>query len=265
MPRIALVLSYDGSPYNGWQSQTHRNGVQDHVQKALAELTGESISVSCAGRTDTGVHASHQVVHFDTQVERKLNAWTRGLNSMLPPGISSHHAIAVSDDFHARFDAERRRYHYYFYRAPMRQPILYRRAAWVFRPVEVSKIYEASRALLGQHDFTSFRSSECQSKTPVRWMHSIEVREIGALVCVEFIANGFLHHMIRNLMGTLLYVAMGKQALDWPGHLLAARDRKLAAPTFSADGLYFTGVDYGQDHPLNGVTWDAPALPWALS
>jgi tRNA pseudouridine38-40 synthase len=146
----------------------------------------------------------------------------------------------------------------------MRQPILHQRAAWVFREIDVDKIHEASRVLIGQHDFTSFRSSDCQAKTPVRLMHSIEVRETGALVSVEFVANGFLHHMIRNLMGSLLYVAMGRQKQEWLASLLVARDRKLAAPTFLAEGLYFTGVDYGVDHPLSEISWSAPALPWQV-
>ena len=262
MSRIALILSYDGTSFNGWQTQAHRNGIQDHVERALRELTGEAMTVMCAGRTDTGVHASTQVVHFDTQAERKLTAWTRGLNSMLPPGIASQHALMVSTDFHARFDAQKRRYHYFIYRAPMRQPILTQRAAWVFRPINVAKLAQASKSLIGEHDFTSFRSSECQSKTPVRLMHSIEVQEIGSVVSVEFVANGFLHHMIRNLMGSLLYVAMGKQAPEWIDELLSVRDRKLAAPTFGAEGLYFTGVDYGAEHPLTELSWQAPALPW---
>jgi tRNA pseudouridine38-40 synthase len=264
MARIALVLSYDGTPFNGWQTQAHGNGVQDHVERALKELAGEQVSVVCAGRTDTGVHASTQVIHFDTQAERKLSAWTRGLNSMLPSGIASQHALVVADDFHARFDAQKRRYHYFIYRAKMRQPILKRRAAWVFRPIDVAKLVHASQCLIGEHDFTSFRSSECQSKTPVRLMHSIAVKEIGSIVSVEFIANGFLHHMIRNLMGSLLYVAMGKQDSNWLPTLLASRDRKLAAPTFGAEGLYFTGVDYGIEHPLRELTWTAPALPWQV-
>jgi tRNA pseudouridine38-40 synthase len=264
MTRIALVLSYDGTAFNGWQTQANGNGIQDHVQKALGELTGERVAVVCAGRTDSGVHASHQVVHFDTDVERKLNAWTRGLNSMLPTGIASQHAMVVDASFHARFDAQKRRYQYFIYRSKMRQPILNQRAAWVFQKLDVAKLDQASRCLIGQHDFSSFRSSECQANTPVRLMHSIEVKEIGALVSVEFTANGFLHHMIRNLMGSLIYVGMGKQTPEWLTMLLAARDRKLGAPTFGAEGLYFTGVDYGVDHPLNEVSWSAPALPWQV-
>jgi tRNA pseudouridine38-40 synthase len=264
MARIALVLSYDGTSFNGWQSQSHGNGVQNHVERALSDIAGEGIKIVCAGRTDTGVHATNQVIHFDTQAERKLNAWTRGVNSVLPDGIASHHALLVDENFHARFAAKRRRYQYFIYRAPTRLPIMHQRAAWVFREIDVAKLELACQSLVGEHDFTSFRSSDCQAKTPVRTMHSVKVRELGALISVEFIANAFLHHMIRNLMGALLYVAMGKQELGWIESLLALRDRTKAAPTFAPEGLYFTGVDYGLEHPLNRVTWLAPAFPWQV-
>lgn len=261
MPRFALVLAYDGSAYNGWQSQPHGNGVQDHVQLALSKVADHPVQVTCAGRTDTGVHATAQVIHFDTEAPRKPGAWTRGLNSHLPSGIAAQQVREVAPDFHARFDARRRRYHYLILRAPMRQPLLHQRAAWVFQPVDVPALTQASRCLLGVHDFSSFRSSECQAKTPVRDMQGIMVREQGALLSIEFIANGFLHHMIRNIVGALIQVGVGKQPVDWMASLLQARDRRLGAPTFAPEGLYFTGVAYAPGDPLNELTWPVAALP----
>lgn len=260
MPRFALVLAYDGSAYNGWQGQPHGNGVQNHVEAALSQVADRPLQVVCAGRTDTGVHASAQVVHFDCDATRKPAAWTRGLNARLPAGIAVQHMLPVDDHFHARFDAKVRRYHYLILRSAMRQPLLHQRAAWVFQPLDVARMEEASRCLEGTHDFSSFRSSECQAKSPVRVMHSLRISEHGPLLSIEFVANAFLHHMIRNIVGSLVYVGMGKQAVGWLPELLAARDRRLAAPTFSPEGLYFTGVSYGKGHALDALSWPSLAF-----
>jgi tRNA pseudouridine38-40 synthase len=265
MPRYALVVSYDGASFNGWQSQSHGNGVQDHLEVALSKVAGERVATVCAGRTDTGVHASAQIVHFDSSATRRETAWTRGLNSNLPSAIAIQHVIPVADNFHARFDAQMRRYHYLVYRSNMRQALVHQRATWIFRDLDIEQMRRASRALLGEQDFTSFRSSECQSKTPVRHMHQLNITEHGRLLCFEFVANGFLHHMIRNLMGALIYVGIGKYKPQYLIELLNAKDRRLGAPTLASDGLYFTGVNYGAEHPVSSVSWPVHALPFTLS
>jgi tRNA pseudouridine38-40 synthase len=265
MPRYALVVSYDGASFNGWQSQSHGNGVQDHLELALSKVAGEQISTTCAGRTDTGVHASTQVVHFESAAKRRETAWTRGLNSNLPSAIAIQHVLSVEPSFHARFDAQMRRYHYLVYRSSMRQALVHQRATWIFRDLNIAHMRDASQSLLGEHDFTSFRSSECQSKTPVRHLHQLTITEHGRLLCFEFVANGFLHHMIRNLMGSLIYVGVGKYKPQHLDELLKARNRRIAAPTLASDGLYFTGVNYGVDHPVTRFSWPEHPLPFTLS
>jgi len=244
MQRIALGLSYDGSPWLGWQTQPNGLTVQDQVEKALVQFVGAPVATICAGRTDTGVHALNQVIHIDSPVFREATAWVRGLNSFLPPSIAVQWAHSVSTAFNARFSALSRTYHYIIINTPVRQPLWANRAGWCFRPLDVTRMQQAAQCLVGRHDFSSFRSSQCQAASPVREMHSLTVKRSRDFVIVSLKANAFLHHMVRNIVGELVLVGQGKHE---PGHVLqvlAARDRTVAAPTFAAAGLYLSQVQY---------------------
>ncbi|RPH40876.1 MAG: tRNA pseudouridine(38-40) synthase TruA [Burkholderiales bacterium] len=242
--RLALGLAYDGTGCPGWQTQASGDALQDLVEASLGALAGHPIATVCAGRTDAGVHALSQVVHFDTTATRPLNAWVRGVNARLPARVAVQWAREVPVDFHARFGARTRTYRYLLRRAEAPHPLWRDRAGWVFRPLDVDAMRVAAQALIGEHDFTSFRSSQCQAKTPVRRMHRLEVAVRGEFIELTLTANAFLHHMVRNIVGSLVYVGTGRQPAAWIGELLAARRRALGAPTFSASGLYLAGVDY---------------------
>jgi tRNA pseudouridine38-40 synthase len=242
--RIALGVSYNGTGYDGWQSQPSGRTIQDRLEHALARFADAPVSTLCAGRTDAGVHGLMQVVHFDTQVEREPFSWVRGTNSFLPPDIAVQWAQAVPDAFHARASATARRYAYVLLESPVRPSVESARVGWTFRPLDEAPMREAAALLLGEHDFTSFRASACQAKSPVKDMRRIDMARRGAYWRFEFEANAFLHHMIRNIMGCLLAVGTGARPASWMGQVLAARDRDAAAPTFSPDGLYFLGPVY---------------------
>lgn len=242
--RIALGIEYDGSAFHGWQIQPGGGTVQDAVQTALAKIAGTPVDVVCAGRTDAGVHATGQVVHFDAPVERPLTAWVRGVNSFLPPGVAVHWAQPVADDFHARFSAFGRRYRYLLINRPQRTGVWHGRAGWYHHPLDVAAMQRAADLLLGEHDFSAFRAADCQAKSPVKTVRKASVQRAGELIVFDFEAGAFLHHMVRNLVGSLVYVGQGKHEPEWITELLATRDRSLAAPTFSAAGLYLAGVDY---------------------
>ena len=242
--RIALGVEYEGSAFRGWQIQPDGRTVQEALETALRHIAGESVSVVCAGRTDAGVHATGQVVHFDTMVRRPLTAWVRGVNSFLPASISVRWAHPVSDDFHARFSARGRRYRYLLLNRPQRPGVWHGRVGWAHQPLDVDAMQQAASHLLGEHDFSAFRAADCQAKTPVKTVGRAEVRRVGALIVLDFAASAFLHHMVRNLVGSLVYVGQGKHPPEWMQVLLLAKDRRLAAPTFSPDGLYLAGVDY---------------------
>tara|TARA_R110000851_G_scaffold333421_2_gene513041 strand:+ start:103675 stop:104487 length:813 start_codon:yes stop_codon:yes gene_type:complete len=244
MTRLALGVSYDGSPWHGWQSQPHGQTVQDHFQRAVHQFTGESARVVCSGRTDAGVHALEQVVHLDTSVDRSLESWTRALNSMLPSSISVTWVKPVSDDFHARFSATARTYIYIVRNDRIRSPLVHRRVGWMYYPLSLSLMKEAAVRLSGKHDFSSFRASECQAASPVRDLQQIDIEQHGVYYIFTFKANAFLHHMVRNLMGTLIYAGLGRMSPDAVTTLLHQKDRCFAPPTFSAGGLYFARVDY---------------------
>jgi tRNA pseudouridine38-40 synthase len=243
-PRYALRLAYDGTPFDGWQTQPSGATVQDHLEAALARIAGHPVPTVCAGRTDSGVHALAQVVHFESAADRPLGAWVRGTNALLPDGIAVQHALRVDAGFHARFGATRRAYTYLIHRGTQRHPLYATRAGWVFRPLDVARMADAARSLEGEHDFSSFRSSQCQAASPVRRMDALRITERGALVVVDLQANAFLHHMVRNIVGALVWVGLGRRPPQWVGELLAARDRRLGAPTFAAQGLYLVGVEY---------------------
>lgn len=262
MARLALILAYDGSAFQGWQTQSSGNGVQDHLERALAAIAGHRIATLCAGRTDAGVHALRQVVHFDTQVARPGNAWVRGVNAHLPPQVAVRQAREVDESFHARYGASLRRYRYLLHRSPVRHPLLAGRAGWTFRPLDPDRLREAATLLVGEHDFSAFRSSECQAASPVRRIDAIDLVEQGPLMLLSFVGNAFLHHMIRNIVGTLLMAADGRRPVEWVGEVLASRDRRFAAPTFAPDGLYLDGARYdsrfgvdswGPDDGLEGM------------
>ena len=242
--RIALGLEYDGTAFCGWQTQPSRCGVQDRLQEALARFADAPIEVTAAGRTDTGVHATAQVVHFDTEARREMQGWVRGTNTFLPDAARVVWSTSVSDDFHARYSARARSYAYLLSNEPVAPAVLRGRVGWFHRPLDLSRMQQAAAALEGEHDFSSFRDAECQAKSPVRTLHEARVHAVGSLVVFRFRANAFLHHMVRNMVGSLVYVGAGRQEPAWIAQLLEARDRTKAAPTFAAEGLYLTGVEY---------------------
>lgn len=242
--RIALGLEYDGSTFCGWQSQPSHCGAQDVLEYALAQVAGHSVRVTAAGRTDAGVHALSQVVHFDTEVIRPQSAWIRGVNAFLPASLRVLWAQAVDAEFHARFSAERRSYQYWLRVSPVAPAVLSGKVGWYHRPLDIHAMRAAAALLPGEHDFSAFRAAECQAKSPVRSLCQADVREYADFILFEFSANAFLHHMVRNLVGSLIYVGNGNFPPCWMGELLQQKDRTRAAPTFMPDGLYLTGVHY---------------------
>lgn len=257
--RVALGVSYDGHSYDGWQSQPSGRTVQDQLEKALGQFADQRISTLCAGRTDAGVHGLMQVVHFDTTAERTPYAWVRGSNSFLPRDIAVQWAQIVPQEFHCRASASSRRYAYLLLESPVRPSVDAHRVGWVFQPLDLARMQEATRHLLGEHDFTSFRASACQALSPIKNLMRVEISRRGAYWRFEFEANAFLHHMIRNLMGCLIVIGQGKQPPDWMAEVLAARSRDAAAPTFAPDGLYFLGPRYEARWGLPDRT---PAYDW---
>lgn len=253
MMRIALVIEYDGRGFCGFQSQPAGCGVQDALEAAVAAVAAEPARVVAAGRTDAGVHATAQVVHFDSNATRPLAAWIRGVNALLPPSAAVLSAREVEPAFHARFSALARHYTYLLHNRGPRPALDAGRVGWYHRPLDADAMHEAAQVLLGEHDFSSFRAAECQADSPVRTLARAAVRRHGELLRLEFTAPAFLHHMIRNLVGALVYVGAGKHDGPWLRTLLEARDRKLAPPTFAPDGLYFTGVDYPSRFELGPV------------
>ena len=262
MMRIALGLQYDGSRFVGWQTQPSQNTVQDKVEQAINAFIGDAqsrtnpIRVTAAGRTDTGVHALGQVVHFDCGVERDPWSWVRGLNSFLPSDIVVNWAQTVDTSFDARFSAFERSYVYALHVGPCRAPTVASRAGYLMlaadKWLDIAAMQMASQCLLGEHDFSSFRSSECQSKTPIKTVYDIQILDQKPWVYIVVRANAFLHHMVRNLVGSLLAIGQGKQPAEWLNQVLEAKSRQSAAPTFSPDGLYLARVGYPLEHHIPG-------------
>lgn len=250
MPRYALGVEYDGTEYLGWQTQHQEPTVQATLERALSFVAAAPIAVICAGRTDTGVHALGQVVHFDSPVERPERAWVLGCNSRLPASVALRWACPVTEQFHARYAARRRHYRYRIARRPTRPALDARHAVWVREPLDVDAMRVAAAALLGEHDFTSFRTVACQAPSPVRTLHRIELVESGDLLDLHFEANAFLHHMIRNLVGSLMLVGRHEQPPEWIAQVLAARDRTVAGPTAPAQGLTFMAALYPAESGL---------------
>ena len=242
--RIALGIQYDGSEWRGWQTQPDGQTVQDRLEAAIQAFTQTKIRTLCAGRTDAGVHALEQVVHLDTAITRTPVSWVRGVNAYLPASIAVRWAHEVPADFHARNSAQARIYQYVLYNHPVRSPLLRGRAGWVFRPLSLARMRDAASYLLGEHDFSSFRAAECQSITPIKTVQQIDIRQKHDSFVFTFQANAFLHHMVRNIMGTLIVIGKGDQPPQWMKQVLQERDRRRAAPTFMPDGLYLASVVY---------------------
>ena len=228
----------------GWQTQPAGGAVQDALEAALAAIAGTAVGVSAAGRTDRGVHARMQVAHFDTSAARPLTAWVRGVNAFLPESVAVLWAHAVPDEFHARYSALSRTYRYRLVNRPVRPALAARYVGWYHAPLDVAAMREAASALRGEHDFSAFRAAECEAKTPVRTVHSIAIERAGEEIDFVIRANAFLHHMVRNIVGTLIYVGHGKHAPAWVAEVLASRERAKAAPTFAAEGLYLERIEY---------------------
>ena len=244
MPRIALGLEYDGSAFLGWQTQPGGNTVQDALEAALASIAGAPVSITAAGRTDRGVHARIQVAHFDTEAQRPESAWVRGVNALLPDAVAVLWSREVADDFHARYSALARTYRYRLLNRPVRAALSAPYVGWFHLPLDVGKMREAAALLVGEHDFSAFRSSECQAKSPVRTVHSLQIEQTGERIDFVIRANAFLHHMVRNLVGTLVYVGKGKHPPQWVLQVMESRDRAKAAPTFGPEGLYLERIEY---------------------
>lgn len=257
--RLALGIAYNGQAYDGWQSQPSGRGVQDHLEAALARFAAQPVRTVCAGRTDAGVHGLMQVVHLDTELARENFSWVRGTNAFLPPDIAVQWSQEVPESFHARNSAKARRYAYVLLESAVRPSVEAARVGWVFRPLDGDAMRAGAQHLLGEHDFTSFRASACQANSPVKTLQRISIQRRGAYWRLEFEANAFLHHMIRNIMGCLILVGQGTHPPEWMSHVLQARSRDAAAPTFSPDGLYFLGPVY--DAHWNLPT-QVPAYDW---
>ena len=257
--RLALGIAYRGSAYRGWQSQPDGRTVQDQLERAMSQFADQPVRTMCAGRTDTGVHALNQVVHLDTALDRATCSWVRGCNRYLPADIAVQWCQPVVEEFHARNSALGRRYVYVLRESPVRPAVEVGLVGWSFRPLDLAALKAAAATFLGEHDFSAFRSAECQAPTPIKTLRRIDITQRGAYWRFSFDANAFLHHMIRNLMGSMLAVGSGVRPVSWVAEVLAARDRRLAAPTFPADGLYFLGPYYD---PGFAIPTETPAMDW---
>lgn len=254
--RIALGVEYNGSLFSGYQLQSHgTRTVQGELEQALSQVANEPIRLTCAGRTDTGVHATGQVVHFDTAVQRELKAWMLGSNTNLPGDVSVHWVRQVSDDFSARFSAISRSYRYILYNRRVRSAVFQHNVAWSYAAFDESAMHDAAQLLLGENDFSAFRSSRCQANHAVRVMQKISVKRQGDFLILDIKANAFLHHMVRNIMGTLMLIGRGEQPIEWMQQVLHGRDRKCAGMTASPAGLYLVNVEYPKEHGLPDSGW----------
>jgi tRNA pseudouridine38-40 synthase len=260
MPRIALGIEYDGSAYNGWQKQRTGTGVQEVLERALAEVADEPVEAVCAGRTDSGVHASAQVAHFDSSAVRTVRNWVLGVNSNLPADINALWAAPVSDDFHARYSALARTYRYLILNRLARSALHRQRAWWLHRPLEVEAMQLAAASLIGEHDFSAFRAAGCQARTPRRHVTAIGIERHGHWVTVTITANAFLQHMVRNIVGLLAAVGSGDEPPAWAAAVLESRDRRQGGMTAPAHGLTLIAVDYPERFGLPHV----PPAPFRL-
>jgi len=255
--RIALGVEYNGASFTGWQSQANRSAVQDVLEAAISEIAGHAIRLHAAGRTDSGVHALSQVVHFDTHAARLLSAWVRGVNTFLPEAVRVMWAHEVALAFHARFSAVSRSYLYVLVNQPYAPALHYDRVGWYHKPLDIVTMQQAMLYLQGEQDFSAFRSSECQAKSPIKTLHQAELEATGQYFVFKFTANAFLHHQVRNMVGALIYIGNGSEPPEQMRQWLMQRDRKQAPPTFSPNGLYLRGVGYeahwGLPHTANSL------------
>lgn len=251
--RIALGIEYDGTRYFGWQRQREVISVQGELEKALSHIAAHPVEIQCAGRTDAGVHGTGQVVHFDTTANRSMAAWSLGVNAKLPKDIAVRWAHPVPDAFHARFSATARRYRYVIYNHPLRPAILHSGISHYHQALDAEKMHLAGQALLGENDFSSFRAVHCQSRSPWRNVMHLDVSRHGHYVVIDIKANAFVHHMVRNIVGSLIRVGQGDEPIEWIDWLLAQKDRTLAGATAKAEGLYLVSVDYPEAFGLPSV------------
>lgn len=258
MARYALGIEYDGSAYCGWQRQAHSPSVQQVLEEALCKVADEEIVVTSAGRTDTGVHAWQQCVHFDTGQSRELKAWVMGVNAHLPHDVSVRHATEVNEDFHARYSTLGRTYRYWILNHPARSALQHQRVGVVYRELNESAMHDASQALVGEHDFTSFRAAGCQARHARREITGVAVSRHNRHVLIQIEGNAFLHNMVRIIVGSLVSVGTGEQSVDWIASVLAARDRTQAGTTAVPHGLYFMGPRYD---PVFGIPHWGESLP----
>jgi tRNA pseudouridine38-40 synthase len=257
---VALAIEYDGRPFCGWQAQPDHPTVQVTLEQALAQMAGHPIRVHSAGRTDAGVHASRQIIHFDTTAQRPLTAWVRGINSLLPATISVLWAKVVDEKFHARFTALARHYRYIIHMHPVRPALLQGKVGWVYQSLQVGAMQEAANYLLGEHDFSSFRAAQCQASSPIKTLTKLTICVDQALLICDFSANAFLHNMVRNMMGMLVEIGKQNMPPSWAKTVLNYRTRDKAPATFMPDGLYLSGVTYPAEFALDSEP--APRYGW---
>lgn len=250
--RLAAGIEYRGSRFDGWQRQAGRRTVQQKIESALTRVANHPVTIQCAGRTDAGVHAVRQIAHFDTTSCREGHSWVFGANSNLPGDVNLNWVVPVCDGFHARFSARSRRYRYYILNRRTRTSIFQDLLTWETQPLDVSLMARAAACLVGEHDFSSYRATACQARSPVRRVMELKVWRQNDLVIIEIEANAFLHHMVRNIAGVLIMIGQGKQGIEWAQEVLLARDRSLGGITAPPNGLFLLDVVYDDEHGLPG-------------
>ncbi|MCY0966595.1 tRNA pseudouridine(38-40) synthase TruA [Parathalassolituus penaei] len=256
--RYAAIVEYNGRCFHGWQKQKHHNNelsVQAALEAAISLVANHPVDVACAGRTDAGVHATRQVIHFDSHARRSNYGWIMGINTNSPPEVSIQWLEPVSADFHARFKAKARCYRYFINNAPYRQALQHDQMTWWKYPLDADRMHEAAQALLGTHDFSAFRAKDCQAKTPIKTMHRIGVKRWGNLIMLELEASAFLYHMVRNIVGVLLPIGEGHKPVEWMADVLASQSRVAAGITAPGDGLHFVGVRYPEEFAIPSDPW----------
>jgi len=258
--RIALGVEYNGSQFYGWQRQSNADSVQQRLEKAISIVADSPTVTTTAGRTDTGVHATEQIVHFDCENERELNAWVMGVNSNLPNSVSVLWAKSVPEVFHARYSAQSRRYRYVLFNNPTRPALLDQQVTWEYTALNLETMQQAAEYLLGKHDFTSYRAVSCQANSPVRTIEEISLHKHNQFILMDILADGFLHHMVRNIMGVLIAIGRGERPENWSQEVLQKRDRTMGGMTAGAAGLYLVKVQYDEKFDLDAtVRWPAIA------